>query len=261
MGSMAKRRAPWQGTRSGARAGFGRMGTVPGRAGAFQHTAAGAMRRGRFSGYYRKGGFYGRYQGANAELKFHDVDLDDAVIATGGTITPTINIIAQGVTESTRVGRKCTIRGIGWRYSLSFPGIDAQANFNGGDNVRLIIYLDKQCNGAAATVGGDTGILATAAYQSFNQLAQKSRFRILCDKQITLNYVAGASDGAGVVSLAPITRQFKWFKKLNVLLEFDASASTGAIGTIRSNNLGALVISSAGTAGLVSKFRLRFSDS
>ena len=69
-------------------------------------------------GYTRSSGFYGRFAKPNGEMKFHDVDLDDAVIAAGANATASINLIAQGVTESTRVGRKCTITAINWRYRV-----------------------------------------------------------------------------------------------------------------------------------------------
>ncbi len=209
------------------------------------------------AGFQRTSGFYGRFQGPDAELKFHDVDLDDAVIDTAGTVTPTVNIIPQDVTEKTRVGRKCTIKSIGWRYRISLPEIDAVATPQLADVVRVIMYLDKQANGATAAV---TDLLESANFQSFNNLANKSRFRVLHDAMYDLNYLTLASDNAAVVSSASINRSGEFFKKCNIPIEFDDTATTGAIGTIRSNNLGVLLISSAGVAGFDSKIRLRFSD-
>ncbi len=213
-------------------------------------------RRGAFRpGYDRTGGFYGRYAPARGELKFHDVDLDDAVIATGGTVTPSINLIAQGITESTRVGRKCTIKSILWRYSINLVEQDAQATAASGDTIRVILFWDKQANGATATV---TGILQSADYQSFNNLANSQRFRVLHDKTRTINFQTLASDGAGVVSSADVLRDYTFFKKCDIPIEF--SDTTGAITEIRSNNLGVLLISRNGTTVFGSKFRLRFSD-
>ncbi len=249
---MPKRRAAWQGTRSGVRPGTQFYGSRTGGGRGFP------QRRGRFSGYYRKSGYYGRYGGGagKPELKFHDIAVDDAAISTAGTIqnTGTINIIAQNTTESTRIGRKCTIRGINWRYNLKLP---AQASMSEtSDTVRVILYLDKQCNGATATV---LGLLETDNYQAFNNLANKSRFRILMDKVHT---ITSPSAIAGPVSgQAEINGRF--YKKCSIPLEYDNSASTGALTTIRSNNLGVLLISRDGDATGVafdSQFRLRFSD-
>ncbi len=56
------------------------------------------------------------------ELKFHDLDIDDAVVAVNGTIAQvSCNIIAGGTTESTRIGRKSVIRKINWRYEIVLP--------------------------------------------------------------------------------------------------------------------------------------------
>ncbi len=195
--------------------------------------------------------------GAGEELKFHDVDVDDAAIATAGTIQNggTINIIAQNTTESTRIGRKCTIRAINWRYSIDLP---AQASMSEtAEIVRVIMYLDKQCNGATATT---TNILETDDYQSFNQLANKSRFRILMDRTHTL--VSPSGIAGPVTGLTQYEDSF--FAKVNIPLEYDNSASTGALTTIRSNNLGVLLISKTGDStgcAFDSKIRLRFSDS
>lgn len=241
---------------------YGRVGKYYGRA-PRGYSRARAQRRGRAAairarrfvpGYNRTGGFYGRYAGAG-ELKFHDVDLDDAAIATAGTITASINLILQGVTEVQRVGRKCTITNVNWRYNISLAEADAVADPRNGDTVRVIMFLDKQANGATAAV---TDILESADWQSFNNLSNSARFRTLYDKTHNLNYLTLASDGAGVVSSASVARESTFFKRCSVPLEF--SATTGAIGEIRSNNIGVLLISRTGASTFGSKIRLRFSD-
>ncbi len=205
-------------------------------------------------GFDRTAGFYGRYRGGpGTELKFHDVDLDDAVIDTAGTVTASVNLIAQGTTESERDGRACTIKRIGWRYKITVPELDAVATPGAPDTVRVIMFLDKQCNGATATV---TGILEAANYQSFNNLANKSRFRTLYDRTHQINYMSLASDNAGVVSQGAHSVNGSFYKDCNIKLEFDST--TGAITEIRSNNIGVLLISAAGVAAFDSKIRLRF---
>lgn len=214
--------------------------------------------RGRYAGYERTGGYYGRYNKKDSEeLKFHDVTFSDAVIATAGAIlnTGSINLIAQGTSESERIGRKCTLRAIGLRWDVSMPEQDAVATPETGDVIRMIIYEDKQANGATAAV---TDILETADYQSFNNLSNSSRFRTLMDRTWAINYIALASDGAGVVSSPSHILADTFFKKCDIPLEF--SATTGALTEIRSNNIGILVISRAGIGGIGGHIRLRFSD-
>ncbi len=180
------------------------------------------------------------------------MDLDDAVIAVNGTITASINLIAQGVTESQRIGRKCTIEHILWRWNIQQK---SQAVMSATSiTVRLIVYHDKQANGAAASV---TDILESDNFQSFNNLSNSGRFRILYDRVMSKQ-----QDGS---IAGPVTNEWEvngsFFKKVSIPIEF--SAATGAIGEIRSNNIGVLILGGANSgsnATLDSKFRLRFSD-
>ncbi len=207
-------------------------------------------------GYTRVGGYYGRFAPYTGELKFHDVQLVDAIVATGGVITPTVNIIPQGVTEITRVGRKCTIKSFNWRYRVTMPEFDAVATPAEGDGLRVILYQDKQTNGAQAAA---TDVLETADIHSFRNLANSGRFVILMDRVHRLNYLTLASDGAAVVSGADVTREYTFFKKVNMPIEFNGV--NGTIGEIRSNNYGVLLVSDVGSIGFDSRIRLRFSDS
>ncbi len=200
--------------------------------------------------------FRGRYaKRFEGELKFHDVDLDDATITTAGAVTDSINLIPQGVTEITRVGRKCTITRINWHFNIILPEVDDITDPSPGDIVRVIMYLDKQANGAAATA---LGILETDDYQSFNNLANSGRFRILMDRNYSIQYASLASATAGNVSSAAAYIQDSFYKKCNIPLEFDST--TGAVTEIRSNNLGVMLITREGAAGFFSKIRLRFHD-
>ncbi len=191
----------------------------------------------------------------SGEIKFHDVDLNDDPVASGATITPSICLIAQGVEESERIGRKCTIRSINWRFQVNLPEVDAAATPATPTTVRLIVYLDKQCNGAAAA---GTDLLETADIHSFRNLSNVGRFVFLLDKVVCINYLTMASDGAGVVSMGQVFREFTFFKKCNFPIEFNGA--TGAIAEIRSNNIGVLVVGLSGAGAINSKFRLRFSD-
>lgn len=205
-------------------------------------------------GFTRTAGFFGRF-GSGGELKFHDVDLDDGLVSTAGTVVDSIIKIAQGTTESTRIGRKCTIRNIGWRFNILMQEDNDIADPTAADVIRVIMYLDKQCNGATATV---TGILESADYQSFNNLGNKSRFRTLLDRTYDVNKQSLASATTGTVASNEIVISDTFFKKVNIPIEYDSTA--GAITEIRSNNIGVLLIGRAGVAGFVSKIRIRFSD-
>ncbi len=193
---------------------------------------------------------------AVTELKFHDLDVNDAVVAAAGTIAQVSCLtIAQGTTESTRIGRKVTVRSINWRFSIELPSANSASSTS--EVVRVILYQDKQTNGATATVAG---ILETDDFQSFNNLANKSRFRTLMDRTYdlvipTITDLAGPTTNTGEFILSD-----SLFKKVNIPIEYDNSFTTGVIGTMRSNNIGVLLLSKSGLAGFESKMRIRFSD-
>ncbi len=207
-------------------------------------------------GYQRTAGFYGRFTGPMPELKFHDLDVDDASVAANGNIAQaSCNLIAQGVTESQRIGRKCTIKSIGWRFRTQLlPTAVSNAT---GTVLRVILYLDKQCNGATATV---TGILESDDFQSFNNLANKNRFRTLMDRTYDMNATSGSGRGStDTLAFGENNCTDSYFAKVNLPIEFDST--TGAITEIRSNNIGVLLVTPDGTLmSFTSKMRLRFSD-
>ncbi len=213
------------------------------------------------AGYTRTSGFYGRFRPSTnrfaiTELKFHDIDVNDASVAQNGTIVEDSCCgIAQGTTEAERIGRKCVIKSINWRFNISL--IAATANTNTAETVRLILYLDKQCNGATATV---TGILESDNYQSFNNLANKGRFRTLMDRTYQLNSPSGSGRGTtDTLAFGEYSVDDSLYKKVNLPIEFDSV--NGVITEIRSNNIGVLILSKEGNiAVLDSKMRLRFSD-
>ncbi len=219
-------------------------------------------RRAFVKGRDRVGGFWGRYtygSRGGGELKFHDIDVNDAVVAAGTNIlnTGTVNIIPQGITEITRVGRKCVVKSINWRYSVSLPVVADTAGAPTADTVRVVLYLDKQCNGATAASSGITGILRADDFQSFRELSNVSRFQILMDRTMSISYLAAGGNGT-INDFAEVKKHGSFNKRCNIPLEFNAAA--GALTEIRSNNIGVMLCSEEGVAGFESKLRLRFSD-
>lgn len=125
------------------------------------------------------------------------------------------------------------------------------------DVFRFIVYLDKQCNGAAAT---QAQILKDAGdYLSYNNLANVRRFQILYDKKVALNSKSGAYDGT-TLRYGEELRFEEWYKKCNIDIHYDSTLSTGVIATMKSNNLGVLLITSQGTISVAAKIRIRFID-
>jgi len=203
-------------------------------------------------GYQRTGGFYGRYAGRGAEQKFFDTALSFNFDATGEVpATGQLVLIPQGVTESTRVGRKCVIK------SVQMKGVTNAVPGGGGPGATsayLYLVLDKQCNGAAAAVTDvlTSNVLTTA----FRNLANSSRFVILKKWVWVHNAQAGVATAFGTTQ-----KRFDFYKKCNIPLEF--SSTTGAITELKSNNLFLLAGAdslSDDTISMIGNCRVRFAD-
>ncbi len=211
-------------------------------------------RAGRFrTGYDRTGGFYGRFAGRGAELKFFDTTVADATQDTAGSISMlSANLIVQGIKENDRIGRKCRIRSIMFRGQQIMPTqTSASAT---GVKTRIIVYLDKQCNGATAAV---LSILETASVNSFRNLAESGRFQIFHDRTYNMTQIAAGGQSASNV-YPEYLKPWSFFKQCDIPLEF--GGVTGAITEVRSNNIGVLAISSDATVTLGYICRVRFSD-
>ncbi len=192
------------------------------------------------------------------ELKFHDLDVDDAVVAVAGTIAEdSVLTIAEGNGESERVGRKITVQKLLWAYNIGIPALAQVGGGQSQDVVRVIVYLDKQTNGLTA---GVTDILEFDDYQSFRNLSNSGRFRILMDKTHSIKGVtAGAGDGLNN-DFGSSEQTYKFAINLTTPIEYDNSATTGAITSMRSNNIGVLLVGKKGIANFVSKMRIRYTD-
>ncbi len=221
-----------------------------------RYTASGAPPRKRFKrGTDRVGGYYGRYNTTGGELKWVDADLDVAALTAAAQFIPStgiLNTIAQGTGESQRVGRKCVIKKIQLKYNLNlFAGI-SQANH---DDVRVILYLDKQANGAIGTVAT---ILQTDNFQSFRNMENVGRYVVLMDRLHIMNHSAAGGNGTAIETCTKTTNH-SFYKDCNIPIEY--SGANGTIDEVRSNNLGLMVLTATGG---VTKFegiiRLRYSD-
>ncbi len=209
-------------------------------------------------GFVRNVGYYGRFAGANQEKKFFDTTKGLTSTATAGTIfNNSLVIIPEGNGESDRVGRRITIRSMHFHGTITIPSTATAADTS--DSVRVIVYCDKQTNGAAAAV---TDILESAAYNSFNNLANRNRFQIIMDKKMAIACAAGSGRGStDTLSYGENQRWWKLHKKgMSTQIEYDNSATTGAITTQRSNNYGVLVISQSAKSTIGYVCRIRYTD-
>lgn len=192
--------------------------------------------------------------GIAPEKKFFDGNNAVATVSnTGAIVSSSLNLITEGTGQSQRIGRKCKVTNIHVAGLLTKVTQDAGADTN--NVVRIMLYLDTQCNGATASV---TDILATANLLSFRNLQNSGRFRIYYDKRHALNNMSGANNGTDA-EFGNYVKAFKINIDCDHVLEFDAS--TGAITDLTSNNFGILMISQEGVSAQVTAdyyWRVRF---
>jgi len=216
----------------------------------------------RYRGSFRRSGYYGRYtvgaqrrrarMGLQIEKKFFDTTISFAVDATGEVpATGQLVLIPQGVTESTRVGRKCQVKSLQVRLRANYvPGADTA----GTNTIWIYLVLDKQCNGAAASI--------TDVFTSNNltlgmiNMANSERFRIIRKWCFVMQAGAGVSG-----AYSQDSKLIEDFIKLNLPMEY--SSTTGAITEIKSNNL--FFLASTDGAGddetsVNGTVRIRFTD-
>lgn len=185
-----------------------------------------------------------------SERKFFDTALSFTFDATGEVpATGQLNLVPQGATESTRVGRKIQIESVQIRAKLNYD--PAATNASALSYVYLV--QDKQANKSAAAV---TDILtSTDLGVAMINMANSGRFIIHKRWVQDWNLKAGV-DGA----YAPLRDTLDFYKKCSIPVEF--SSTTGAIGEITSNNL-FLIASSSGADDLVTltgTCRIRYQD-
>lgn len=207
-------------------------------------------------GFTRTGGYYGRFAGRGGELKFFDTTFNVTMDTTAEVLANTgIVLIPQGVTESTRIGRKCTIKQITIRGYLT----NLFANNATSDYITISLIQDTQANGAYPAI---TDIYdSTNLGFAFRYLANSQRFKVIKTWRLTPQIMPYWDATGGVVRNSQMYRAINWTKKCNIPIEY--SSTTGAITELKSNNL-FLVGSATGNDDLwtlLVRSRVRFSDS
>lgn len=239
-------------------------------------------------GYYRKAGNYGRFattRGAGRkrtqypEMKYFDQtgSLTEDATSKGIIVESNLTKIPQGVNASERVGRKISVKKLQIRAKLSLIGAVASGVGVGAtyfDRARVILYIDRQTNGVAASVlellqavsggaGPPTAPFTDNSINDLQNLPNSARFWILKDKIYPLN--SGGSSGLnnmGVVRTFDCNYNFK--KGLPIV--WDTSNTDGSIGTMRSNSIKMLILTDADRSGttfgvqMTYNWRVRYYD-
>lgn len=207
-------------------------------------------------GFTRTSGNFGRFSGRSGELKYKDfLAVMDCTQTPGSINGGTDQILSfcrvpQGTGPSFRIGRKITIKKIFVRGNVTyrFGGLAASTE-NPCGAVRVILYVDKQTNGAAPNLDDLLTAPVESAKSPFDvvqnvyglaylNLSEGGRFRILKDKKFVFNSQLLDTD-----EIYTMVRQFKWsFANVDIPISYSDESPDGALNTIKVNNIGMFVI-------------------
>ncbi len=190
------------------------------------------------------------------ELKFFDTSATDPSL-TATMLNTNLNIIPQGITNETRVGRKCVITALHMRGSYTLlPAVLSTAT---SCRVRSRIVLDTQTNLSDFTAAV---FLESDVIDSFSKLANKGRFRVLSDTVYSLMAGGAAASGAAFVfseDIEDVNINLRFPK--GIPIEFNDTTADGAVTTQTSNSLH--LIQQTSTAEIVTSslnIRVRYLD-
>lgn len=152
------------------------------------------------------------------------------------------------------------------RMNFGFQ-VDTSTNLNQAsvchESVRVIIYWDKQCNGAAAAVAQLLDLTVPPDYNAYRNLANNKRFTFLYDRIHQWNASALAASVATPDNESQtIVKEYEINVNYNVFIPIEFSGVAGALTEIRTNNIGIIMLAKHGGRMLLnaSKFRIRYID-
>lgn len=179
---------------------------------------------------------------------------------TGAFLISTHNTVPQNLTESGRTGRTILITSLQVRGTIQLSTDPTIGNLD--QRVRIIFFIDSQTNGEAATLDEIINTSGTVDIDSFRDLANIQRFRVIYDRVFDLPVQGVAQDSATTFESIPISKGFQFSRKLNLKIQYDDGVTTGAISTQRSNNIGAFSVCEAGQKAptVVYTSRIRYTD-
>lgn len=177
--------------------------------------------------------------------------------STSGTIYGSLATIGQGDGSNNRNGDKIQVTRLEISGEVNLPTTSTVADMN--DYVRYIVYVDKQCNGANATVAALLENADPASFYNPDNMPYNNprRFRILFDKTFNLNASCAGYNGTNIVS-GTVRKPFKFTKDFKLNLQYNGS--TGVVSELNNSNIGMLAISSQGAATINAYIKTHFVD-
>jgi len=174
---------------------------------------------------FRSKGLWQRHHvSKKVEKKYYDYTTSADYVSTTGTQW-FMNSIEQGTGDTNRIGKRIEIVSLQGRFNI-VPPADGT-----GDQIRIMIVVDHQCNGAAMTA---TDLLAnpTKPMESHRNLNNSDRFTVLYDKTFTVQCINGKSQAETPLIGNHVIRMYK---KCRVHPVYNGTG--GLIANVNSNSI------------------------
>jgi len=163
---------------------------------------------------------------------------------------------SQGDDIANRQGRKIFVKKIRISGVLNVPVQTAQAAADPEQNIRIIVYKDKQTNGAQAQgeelIESGAGSDAIHMYQNLKNLG---RFEVMYDKYfvMTQRYLTGLT---GAYVQAGQTKNFKISLKPNCVVNYNAT-NGGTVADVIDNSFHLIALTDNNTMGCTITYKVR----
>lgn len=175
--------------------------------------------------------------------KWQDTTLTFTDIATAGVIgAGYFGTIQLGTGDTSRIGNNVRVQ----RMRITGQFSDAASG-----NYRMLILLDRQCNGAAATAADVLGTTAVNGAFNHNTVIGwgGSRFLVLKDIKGSVNLQQSGAN--------KFDRMF-WQYNRDVIVRYSGNA--GTVSDVVSNNLVLLFVSDTGTIDFSGVLQIKYTD-
>ncbi len=188
------------------------------------------------------------------ELKYHNLVFSQTNALGSGATMHGLNLIAQGDSQSQRVGMRFTIRSI----ELSLTTVMAQeTSVSNSITVRAILFVDTQANGALP-VELDL-VTPTDSTNALYNVEERHRWKIYMDRTFVINAPGLAWTGAAEVS-SQARKLLKYKKSCNLPIFYSSSAA--AVTGVTQNNLILFLYVNSTSPGSATagNIRIRYTD-
>jgi len=187
---------------------------------------------------------------AVTESKYFDSHLNATAIAEGTAWTATeldpatlltLCVPSEGSDIDNRIGRRIEVYKIALRGVIRVTVLQDQADMIPPPAYRLILYLDQQSNGTQSQgeelMGAPGAASAALTFNTFQNLANLGRFRVLRDITLRSHVSTAVTDGANTSSQIIADIPFKMTVRFRqpISMKFNAS-NGGTIGDIVDNS-------------------------